>query len=687
MKNYKDWKTFTKIITVVLLSLLPIVCVILFYLIPLISDSQYQEKGIATKKAVEIAYSILYEVQGEAKDGMITEDEAKVKAIGLIKALRYEGDQYFWINDLTPKMIMHPFKPELNGKDLYDNKDPNGKRIFVEFANVCKEKGEGMVDYMWPKPGVDKPVPKISYVKLFKTWGWVIGTGIYIDDVEESVSALRNKVLLIIVIVIALVITFAYIFSKKLTQPLLGLQKAADKVAIGDVDINLVSRSKDEIGELEKSFSLMVANVKEQAEYANQIALGNLDINFTPKSEKDILSISLNKVVQTFKLLVDELGQLTKSALDGNLSARGAEQKFNGGFKGIVTGLNNTLDAILAPINEGSKVLSVLATGDLTERMSGSYNGDHQLIKNSINTVADSLSSALLEVNEAVSETASAATQISSSTEELASGSQQQSTQTSEIATAVEEMSKTVLENSKNTSFAAELAKNAGKKAYEGGEVVKKAIKGMEEIAEVVSNSAETVFALGNNSSKIGEIIQVIDDIADQTNLLALNAAIEAARAGEQGRGFAVVADEVRKLAERTTKATKEIADMIKQIQVVTADAVKSMQKGKDKVEDGKILVNETGNVLKEIITESQKVSDIITQVAAAVEEESASAEQVSKNLESINSITHESASGIQQIAKASEDLSRLTDNLQSLVDRFKLENNISKKIKRAIGS
>ncbi len=676
MKKFKDWKTFSKIIAVVLLSLLPIVGVVLFYLIPLMSENQYKEKGIATKKGVEIVYSILQEFESKAKNNLITEDEAKAKAIELIKVLRYEGDQYFWINDMNCVIVMHPFKPEMNGKDQTNNTDSNGKRFFAAFVDICKEKGEGLVEYMWPKPGIEKPVPKISYVKLFKPWNWVIGTGIYVDDVEAEISSLRNKVFVIIFIVLALVITFAYIFSKKLTQPLNALKLAANKVAVGDVELNLVSQTKDEIGELEKSFAVMVANVKEQAEYANQIALGNLDLNFKPKSEKDILSISLNKVVQTLKFLVDELNQLTKSALDGNLSARGAESKFSGGFKGIVSGLNNTLDAILAPINEGSKVLSVLATGDLTERMSGNYKGDHQIIKDSINTVADSLSKALTEVNQAVSETASAATQISSSAEEIATGSQEQSAQTAEIASAVEEMSKTVMENSKNTSFAADLARNAGRKAHEGGEVVNKAIKGMEEISEVVSNSAETVFTLGNNSNKIGEIIQVIDDIADQTNLLALNAAIEAARAGEQGRGFAVVADEVRKLAERTTKATKEIADMIKQIQAVTSEAVKSMQKGKTKVDDGKKLVNQTGNVLQEIIFESQKVSDIITQVAAAVEEESASTEQVSKNLESINSITQESSSGIQQIAKASEDLSRLTENLQSLVDRFKLENN-----------
>jgi methyl-accepting chemotaxis protein len=171
----------------------------------------------------------------------------------------------------------------------------------------------------------------------------------------------------------------------------------------------------------------------------------------------------------------------------------------------------------------------------------------------------------------------------------------------------------------------------------------------------------------------------VIDDIADQTNLLALNAAIEAARAGEQGRGFAVVADEVRKLAERTTKATKEIATMIKQIQKDTYDAVDSMNEGTKQVEKGKLLAERAGSSLKEIIVGAELVVDIVTQVAAASEEQSSASEQISKNIEGISSVTQESASGIQQIAHASEDLNRLTLNLQELVAQFKVDENGSK--------
>jgi methyl-accepting chemotaxis protein len=256
----------------------------------------------------------------------------------------------------------------------------------------------------------------------------------------------------------------------------------------------------------------------------------------------------------------------------------------------------------------------------------------------------------------------------------MAAGAQEQSAQTSEIASAVEQMSKTILETTRNSSAAAEAAKNAGSIAKEGGKIIMDTIDGMNRIAEVVKKSAETVHVLGKNSDQIGEIVQVIDDIADQTNLLALNAAIEAARAGEQGRGFAVVADEVRKLAERTTKATKEIASMIKQIQVDTNEAVVSMNEGTKEVEKGKQLTDMAGKSLHQIIAGAETVVDMSTQLAAASEEQSSAAEQISKNIEGINNVTKESAAGIQQIARASEDLNRLTVNLQELVSKFKVD-------------
>lgn len=196
----------------------------------------------------------------------------------------------------------------------------------------------------------------------------------------------------------------------------------------------------------------------------------------------------------------------------------------------------------------------------------------------------------------------------------------------------------------------------------------------MNKIAEVVTRTAAVVKDLGKGSEQIGEIVRVIEEIADQTNLLALNAAIEAARAGEQGRGFAVVADEVRKLAERTTKATKEISDMIKTIQQNTNQAVVSMEEGTHEVEEGIQLANTAGSALKNIIDSSSKVADVVNQVAASTEEQSSAAEQVSRNIESVTAVIHQSAAGLQQIAQATENLNRLAENLQNITEQFIIE-------------
>jgi len=284
-----------------------------------------------------------------------------------------------------------------------------------------------------------------------------------------------------------------------------------------------------------------------------------------------------------------------------------------------------------------------------------------------------SIKETLLQVSEASSAVASASSEISSSTEQMSAGSQEQTSQAAEVAGAVEEMTKTIVENSKNASNTSDTAKTAKAAAESGGKVVDETVAGMRRIAEVVRKSAETVQALGKSSDQIGEIIGVIDDIADQTNLLALNAAIEAARAGEQGRGFAVVADEVRKLAERTTKATKEIASMIKTIQTDTAGAVASMGEGTKQVDEGIKLADKAGQSLKEIVEISQRVTDMVAQIAAASEQQSSASEQISKNVEAISTVTGETAQGTQQIAKAAEDLNRLTENLQQNIEKFNL--------------
>jgi len=323
------------------------------------------------------------------------------------------------------------------------------------------------------------------------------------------------------------------------------------------------------------------------------------------------------------------------------------------------------------PVRELADQAELVATGDLRVEVVPHSKDEVGLLAGSFKKMVENLRETIGHIEEASSAVASASTQISSSTEEMAAGAQEQTSQSGEVASAVEEMTKTIVENSKNASSTAETAKKAREAAEQGGLVVEETVVGMKRIAEVVNKSAETVKALGKSSDQIGEIIGVIDDIADQTNLLALNAAIEAARAGEQGRGFAVVADEVRKLAERTTKATKEIAGMIKTIQGETTGAVISMEEGTREVDTGIKLADRAGTSLKEIVAMIQNLTDMVSQIAAASEEQSSASEQISKNVDAISSVTNQTASATQQIAHAAEDLNRMTENLQQIMGRF----------------
>lgn len=315
-----------------------------------------------------------------------------------------------------------------------------------------------------------------------------------------------------------------------------------------------------------------------------------------------------------------------------------------------------------------------IAAGDLTGDAL-SADGDDEIgdLTHGLNQMQSNLRTMIESVVTTTERVASASEEISSNATEQAQGAELQKDQTHQVATAMQEMSATVLQVSENSNRAAEAALQAANTARRGGTIVDQTLVKMRVIAETVGTTAIKVQELGKSSDQIGEIIGVIDDIADQTNLLALNAAIEAARAGEQGRGFAVVADEVRKLAERTTKATKEIAQMIKNIQSETQSAVEAMFSGNRQVEEGVSTTTEAGNSLKEIIEMAERVGEMVTHIAAASTQQSGATEEVNANIEQISRITMDAASGAQQSARACQELSNLALDLQNMVSQFKL--------------
>ncbi len=322
------------------------------------------------------------------------------------------------------------------------------------------------------------------------------------------------------------------------------------------------------------------------------------------------------------------------------------------------------------------------AQGDLTGRVPVSSNDELGQIGESINRFLDQLNGMLGQTSNAAHSVAAAAEELSVNGSQVADASKEQSNQSNHTASAVEEMSATANEMARNAQVMATTAQNLTTTAEKGGEVVADSIVGMQNVGRTMNSSAEQINQLGQRSQQIGEIIRVIEDIADQTNLLALNAAIEAARAGEQGRGFAVVADEVRKLAERTGKATKEIASVIETVLTGTNEAVASMQAGTTEVQTGMDLVNEAGARLSEIVDGVRQVTDMVQQMAATIEEQTQTTEQIAGGIQAVAGLSQQNEGSVQQVASASTDLSKLATEMQNTLSSFRLHSRWEKETK-----
>jgi methyl-accepting chemotaxis protein len=329
---------------------------------------------------------------------------------------------------------------------------------------------------------------------------------------------------------------------------------------------------------------------------------------------------------------------------------------------------------IVNPVSDVVATAKLISEGDLSAKDIDIRSRDEmQTLAESLNRMKENLSSIMGKLKQTSDEIISVSKSFAGRSRQIVQGAEKQSTSIEQVATAMEEMSATVVEVAKNSQTASETAEAARQTAVKGGEVVRTAVEGMTAVAETVNACADKVTALGQSSNQIGAIVAVINDIADQTNLLALNAAIEAARAGEQGRGFAVVADEVRKLAEKTTKATKEIAGMIKTIQADTKVAIESMQRGNRQAEDGVRLAGDSGEVLSQIVESVQKVSDMIRQNATATEEQSSTVDEITGNLNGIAEIAKKTTASIKDVSDATENLNRVAEELRTLVGTFRL--------------
>ena len=318
-------------------------------------------------------------------------------------------------------------------------------------------------------------------------------------------------------------------------------------------------------------------------------------------------------------------------------------------------------------------ITNSIAGGDLSVEVPVAGRGSIRELLQSLSTMKDHLREMISRTIDISSGIASASNQLHSTAAQIATGAEQVACQTNTLVAASGEMADTSSDIARNCAMAAEASRQTTESANAGSRVVTDTINGMNVIADRVRATSKTIEALGTRSDQIGEIVSTIEDIADQTNLLALNAAIEAARAGEQGRGFAVVADEVRALAERTTKATREIGEMIKAIQGETRAAVLAMEEGVHEVEKGAVSSQKSGQALEDILDKIHEVSMQINQIATAADEQNASTGEVTGNILQITDVMHQTARGADDTAGAAAQLSVQARDLQGIVSRFRL--------------
>jgi len=556
----------------------------------------YQSKELELKNYVSLAKKTVNAFYLKIDKENITNDDAikqlKQEALSVVNEMRYANNNYFWINDSNAKMIMHSIKPALNGKDLSDTKDPTGKALFVEMAKTAnKNKDGGTVHYKWPKPGKDTPAPKLSYVIKFQPWDWIIGTGIYVDEIENHILEMEEKtfddiVSLVIKIFIGYSIALAVIIfislqitKKIILNPLTNFQN-------GLLDFfQYLNREKETINVLENNST---------DELGKMAAAVNENILKTQAGiEED------RKFIDEAILVLSEFEQ-------GDLSQRIATSVKNP----ALTELKKVLDSMGSNMEKNiNNILNILEEYTQYNYLNKVQNSDvksHLLrLSQGVNSLGDSITSMLVE-NKNVGTTLNSSSQtLLSNVNVLNDASNNAAASLEQTAAALEEITSTIISNTDNVSNMAQFAAKVVTSVNEGNKLAEQTTQSMDEINEQVN--------------AITDAITIIDQIAFQTNILSLNAAVEAATAGEAGKGFAVVAQEVRNLASRSAEAAKEIKDLVENANAKTNNGKEistNMIEGYALLNDN---IKQTINLIKQVETASKEQQAGIEQINNAV--------------------------------------------------------------------
>ncbi|MCE5286344.1 MAG: methyl-accepting chemotaxis protein [Pelosinus sp.] len=541
-----------------------------------------QQFDRANKLEVETACNLVQNVYNQQQKGLISEEDAKKKAAGLVRDIRFDNSGYFWI-DTTEGVNVVLLGGPAEGKNRFNAQDPNGTYFIQDIIKAAMQPDGGYSEWMFPKPNEKTPTAKRGYSLLFAPYKWVIGTGNWIDDIDAAVAVkqadydanLKRNIcisVLLILLSLGVAVGMAIYISKKITNPIVKVAGSVQQIADGNLGgENITVDSHDEIGLLAQVFNQMKENLR---------------------------------------TLVTQVAGATQQVTVSSEELTATSEK-----------------------------------------------------------------------------TAMAASHVAEASLEIASGSESQVKSVNEVLAVIERMSASIQQIAATANQVTGTSNESAAASQNGGKAIVTAIAQMSSIESSVVASADVVSKLGERSKEIGHIVETISGIAGQTNLLALNAAIEAARAGEQGRGFAVVAEEVRKLAEQSEAAAKEIAALIMTIQTDTEHAVQSMVNGTRETKLGMEVVNTAGTAFEEISRRINQVSGQIAEISASISDMATSSQKVvesvrdiekntreiANEIQTVSAETEEQSAAMQQVAASSESLSKAAQGMQGSVSKFRL--------------
>ena len=635
--------------------------------------SMLDDRKLKTRHLVESAHTVLAHFHELEKSGTLSTQQAQAAAIEAVKSMRYEQKEYFWLNDLTapvPQMIMHPTVPALNGKVL-DGANFNcattlqagadgpilrtdgKKNLFVAFNEVVQQSGHGFVTYNWPKPKLgggttEELFEKLSYVKKFEPWGWVLGSGIYIDDVDQKFWELAlqfGSMVLVVMLILGLMIRWQV---SGITRPLNELRAMVVSIEnSSDFSRRLKIQSHDELGQTAMAFNQLLA--------AQQVAIGEVNavveaiaagdfskrVNADLKGDLGIMKAAVNASAQSVDATMKALQEVMLALSNGQFSKR-MSSDVQGELRAAV---DSAMQAMQTLLDDVGHVMNGVAQGDLRGRIQAEGRGDLASLKDNINSSLEALGNSMVVINSNTRQVAAAANETSQAISQISDGAQNQMHAIGQLANAVRETAVSVTDVSKNTE-------TASARSQESMAIVRAGKDKMSTMVEVVNGIA-------SNSEKINKITEVIESIANKTNLLSLNAAIEAARAGEHGKGFSVVAEEVGKLASSSAESTQEIAQLVQQAVAEAKRAVATVQ--------------EVSRDMERIESGANEANGMMQRISAALEQQSFAVQEINANVANLNKIAESNAAASEEITATVIELSKIADGTRHEVDKFKV--------------